>query len=73
MKTFKVYRIVRGQKPHVIGTYNTFELAAAFVRKRYFLVADRLTKIADGYWVLVFDCGNSIRIKEVNESEEQKK
>ena len=73
MKKFKVYRILRGQKPRVIGTYDTFELAAAFVRKRYFLVADRLTKITDGYWVLVFDCGNSIRIKEVNESEEQKK
>ena len=73
MKTFKVYRILRGQKPRVIGTYDTFELAAAFVRKRYFLVADRLTKVTDGYWVLVFDCGNSIRIKEVNESEEQKK
>jgi len=73
MKKFKVYRILRGQKPRVIGTYDTFELAAAFVRKRYFLAANRLTKVTDGYWALVFDCGNSIRIKEVNESEEQKK
>lgn len=73
MKKFKIYRVIRGQKPHVIGTYDTFEGAAAYVSKRYFLVADRLTKVTDGYWVLVFDCGNSIRIKEVNESEEQKK
>ena len=73
MKKFNVYRVIRGQKPMLVVSFDTFDAAYEYVGNKWPLVIDRMEKIAEGYWVLLFHCGNSIRIREVSENEKQKK
>ena len=50
-------------------SFDTFDAAYEYVGNKWPLVIDRMEKIAEGYWVLLFYCGNSIRIREVSENE----
>ena len=69
MKKFNVYRCIRGYSPSLVESYDTFDAAFNYVRNKYPLVINDLEQINEGYWVLMFYCGNSIRIREVSEIE----
>jgi hypothetical protein len=49
MKKFNVYRCIRGYRPSLVESYDTFDAAFNYVRNKYPLVINDLEQINEGY------------------------
>lgn len=49
MKKFNVYRCIRGYRPSLVESYDTFDAAFNYVRNKYPLVINNLEQINEGY------------------------
>ena len=66
MTKYKVYKAWGIEKPQQIGEFNSYKEAVNFISKRWGMAAKNMQLISPGYWVFLYQCGKSIRIRAVD-------